>query len=255
MTSTTLRQIKLANDLPFKLNTIQDITDSLPKNPKGDWLNMPLRRKDGSVKSGPRSFQDIKRISVHHTAVEGTAVGHANYHIREKGYGGIAYHIYIKGNQIFQVNDLLALTWHTGNNNYDTIGIAVEGNFTKRSLTQEERLNLYGAIITVMEMFNIPVENVRGHKEISGDTSCPAFNMDEIRNDVKSILLEMEYRMSEEYRRLSVQDLYARVNHLYEIYYNNGQYAEDAERKLFTLYKLAQEYELMLPTQKGKTIA
>lgn len=249
---TTLRQMKLASDLPFNLNPIQDITDSLPKNPKGDWLNMILKRADGSRRKGARPFSDIKRISVHHTAVEGVPEGHARYHIG-KGYGGIAYHVYIKGNQIYQVNDLLALTWHTGNNNYDTIGISVEGNFTQRSLTSQERMNLYGAIITVMDIFNIPVENVFGHRELSGGTACPGFNMDEVRKDLKNILLEMEYRRTEEYRTASIVDYYARVHHLYEVYQSRSQYWEDAERKLFTMYKLAEEHELMLPTQKGKT--
>lgn len=258
---TTLRQIKLASDIPFNLNPIQDITDQLPQNPKGNWLTMPLRRADGSRRSGPRAFSDIKRISVHHTGVEGTAAGHARYHINKVtpttplGYGGIAYHIYINGNQIYQVNDLLALTWHTGGNNYDTIGIAVEGNFTKRSLTTEERQNLYGAIITVMELFDIPIDNVLGHREITNDTSCPGFDMNEVRRDIKNILIEMEYRRTAEYRAIAIQDLYARVNHLYSIYYNNEQYASDAERKLFTLYKLAEAYELMQPTQKGKMFA
>lgn len=259
---TTLRQIKLASDLPFQLPEIEDISDKLPKNPKGSWLTMPLRRKDGSVRSGPRDFFDIRRISVHHTGVEGgTPAGHANYHINKKtpttpdGYGGIAYHIYVNRNHIYQVNDLLALTWHTGSNNYDTIGIAIEGDFTKRNLTNEERQALYGAIITVMEIFNIPVENVRGHREMTNDTSCPGFNMNQVRDDLKNTILEMDYRRSAEYRAIKIQELYSRVNHLYAIYYNQEQYAADAERKLYTLYQLAEQYELMLPTQKGKTIA
>jgi hypothetical protein len=258
---TTLRQIKLASDLPFHLPEIEDITDKLPKNPKGSWLTMPLRRQDGSVRSGPRSFSDIKRISVHHTGVEGTAAGHANYHINKKtpttpdGYGGIAYHIYVNRNHIYQVNDLLALTWHTGSNNYDTIGIAIEGNFTQRSLTNDERQALYGAIITVMEIFGIPVDEVKGHGEITHNTACPGFDMNQVRNDVRQIIMEMEYRRTAEHRAIAIQELYARVNHLYSIYYNNGQYAADAERKLYTLYQLAEQYELMLPTQKGKTIA
>jgi len=251
---TTLRQIKLASDLPFHLPEIEDITDKLPKNPKGSWLTMPLRRQDGSVRSGPRSFSDIKRISVHHTGVEGTAAGHANYHI-SKDYGGIAYHIYIKGGKIQQVNDLLALTWHTQSNNYDTIAIVVEGNFTQRSLTNDERQALYGAIITVMEIFGIPVDEVKGHGEITHNTACPGFDMNQVRNDVRQIIMEMEYRRTAEHRAIAIQELYARVNHLYSIYYNNGQYAADAERKLYTLYQLAEQYELMLPTQKGKTIA
>jgi len=254
MAPTTMRQKTLANDLPFQLNAIQDITDALPKNPKGDWLTMPTRRANGHLTTGPRPFGDIKRISIHHTAVEGKPEGHARYHI-DKGYGGIAYHVYVKGNQIYQVNDLLTLTWHTPSNNFDTIGICVEGDFTKRQLTEAERMNLYGAIITVMELFNIPVEQVRGHREISGGTSCPGFDMNRVRNDLKQINMEMAYRRSEEYRTAAITQLAARVHHLQSMVARRDPYWEDAERKLFTLYQLAQEYELMSPDQVGKSIA
>jgi len=251
MNPTTLRGITLASDLPFHVKPIIDITDKLPKNPRGDWLHMPIRRKNGVLATGPRPFGDITHISVHHTAVEGgTPQGHANYHI-SKGDGGIAYHIYIKGDQIFQVNDLLAFTWHTQNNNYQTIGISVEGNFTKRDLTDAERKCLYAAIITVMKIFNIPVENVKGHREFY-PTACPGFDMNRVRKDVKDILMEMEYRRTAEYRAAAIVDFYARVEHLYQMYLRKEKYWEDAERKLFTMFQLASEYELMSPDQVGK---
>jgi len=252
MNPTTLRGISLASDLPYSVKPIIDITDQLPKNPKGDWLHMPIRRKNGQLATGPRPFGDITHISVHHTAVEGgTPEGHARYHI-QKGDGGIAYHIYIKGDQIFQVNDLLAFTWHTQSNNYQTIGISVEGNFTKRDLTDAERKCLYAAIITVMQIFNIPVENVKGHKEFY-PTSCPGFDMNRVRKDIREILMEREYRKTAEYRASAIVDLYARVEHLYRMYLSKEKYWEDAERKLFTMYQLAADYELMSPKQVGKS--
>jgi nicotinamide riboside transporter PnuC len=230
---------------------IVDITDQLPKNPAGDWLHMAIQRKNGRLEVGPRSFTDITHISLHHTAVEGgTPEGHARYHI-SKGYGGIAYHIYIRGDQIYQVNDLLAFTWHTQSNNYQTIGIVVEGDFTKRQLTEKERQALYAATITVMELFNIPVQNVKGHKEFAA-TSCPGYDMNQVRKDLADILLEMQYRRSEEYRTASIVDFVARVNHLYGVYQQRGQYWQDAERKLFTMFNLANDWELMRPDQAGK---
>lgn len=252
MNPTTLRGISLASDLPYSVKPIIDITDQLPKNPKGDWLHMPIRRKNGQLATGPRPFGDITHISVHHTAVEGgTPEGHARYHI-QKGDGGIAYHIYIKGDQIFQVNDLLAFTWHTQSNNYQTIGISVEGNFTKRDLTDAERKCLYAAIITVMQIFNIPVENVKGHKEFY-PTSCPGFDMNRVRKDVKDILMEIEYRKSEEYRTECIVKFAARFNQLYGMYQRREKYWQDAERKLFTMFQLADAYELMDPMKAGKT--
>lgn len=194
MGAPTTRGMTLASKLPFKLNPIIDITDSLPKNSRGGWLEMPTMRKDGNPATGPRDYRDITHISLHHTAVEGgTPEGHARFHIGKKskstpdGYGGIAYHIYVKGGQIYQVNDLLALTWHTQSHNYHTIGICVEGDFTQRELTDTERQALYGAIVTVMQLFNIPVENVKGHDEY-WPTACPGYSMVRIREDLRVLI-------------------------------------------------------------------
>lgn len=195
MSLTTVRALKLPSNLPFVVKEIIDITDQLPTY-KGGWLNMPTRRKDGSIKTGPRPFEDITHISLHHTATEGgTAIGHTNYHIR-KGDAGIAYHIYIKGDQIYQVNDLMALTWHTGSNNHHTIGIAVEGNFAKRDLTTDERNCLYAAVMAVREVFNVPVEHILGHKEFAQPTTCPAYNMNQVRKDLTDLVMLMEFEKS-----------------------------------------------------------
>jgi len=208
---------------------------------------MPTRRKDGSLQSGPRPFEDITHISVHHTAVEGgTPTGHANYHVR-KGDAGIAYHVYVRGDQIYQLNDLLALTWHTESNNHHTVGISVEGDFTRRDLTEVERMNLYAAIITVMSVFNVPISHVMGHKEYPKTaTSCPGFNMEKVRADVAAIIEQMQYNESPSKQREEIFSSVTRVNDLYAKFLNKeGKYSEaiqrEAERKLTVLYPALKE--------------
>lgn len=198
---------------------------------------MPTKRKDGELKTGPRPIGDITHISLHHTAVEGgTAEGHARYHVG-KGYGSIAYHIYIKGDQIYLTNDLSALTWHTGNNNHHTIGIAVEGLFTKRNLTDGERNALYAAVLTVMDTFNVPVGNVLGHKEYAQPTSCPGFSMAQVRSDLASIIEQMQFKESPSNKAADYFKLKERTADLYDKFINKDKkwsaaIQQEAARKL-----------------------
>lgn len=234
MNPTTLRAIQLVSNV----KPIIDITDKLPKRPSGGWEVMPLKRYDGSTKSGLRLFEEVTHISVHHTATEGgTAEGHARYHV-SKGEGGIAYHIYIKGDQSYQVNDLLALTWHTASQNYHTVGISVEGNFTKRNMTDDERNNLYVCIMAVMKIFNIPLSNVLGHKEFAKQaTSCPGFDMNKVRADLVAIIEQQSYTESPANLNSESFAIVSRANDLYAKSVNKDKkYTEaiqnEAQRKL-----------------------
>lgn len=246
MSPTTQSTMTLPHNLPFDVSPVIDMRGKLLVNPKGDWLTMPTRRRDGKLKAGPRPAGDITHISVHHSGVDGgTMEGHARYHV-SKGYGSIAYHIYIKDGQIHQCNDLLALTWHTGNNNHHTIGIAVEGDFTKRSLPDRDRQALYAAILGVMQAFNIPVGNVRGHKEYTGDTACPGFDMNRVRTDLVSIIEQMQYNTSPSKQREEIFASVNRINDLYNKFVNkDGKFSEgiqrEAERKLSILYPALKE--------------
>jgi hypothetical protein len=132
---------------------------------------------------------------VHHSGVEnGTIQGYADYHVNTRKWYHIGYHMVVKGSQLYQTNDLLTFSYHTsGNNNY-TVGISVSGDFTKRSMTDDERNNLYAGILTLMEMFNIPVEHVLGHNQYPGNekTECPGFSMDVVRDDIRKLQLQLK---------------------------------------------------------------
>lgn len=191
-----MRNIKAIAALPFKVNEWQDITDTLPRKTTGDW-------------EPDRKPEEIKYISVHHSAVEnGTIQGYANNHVNTQGWRSIGYHIVIKGNQTYQVNDLLSFTYHTSGHNNNTIGISVSADFSKRDITEDEKNNLYAAILTCMALFNIPVENVLGHKEFSFNaTLCPVISMDKVRNDIRTIQNQMEYAKTDVYAKVAAQTI------------------------------------------------
>lgn len=153
------------------------------------WENVPLMRANGEKEIGLRPDDSIKRFSIHHSAVEGDIFGHEGYHVR-KGYPGVAYHIYLKRERRMLCNHPLALTWHTQSNNYDTLSICIEGNYTARNLTEIERDNLNDMIFRLLPIFpNVSLEDVRGHWEWTSksQTSCPGFDMNRVRSDVYSL--------------------------------------------------------------------
>lgn len=176
-----MRNVQLIQGLPFNLPPILDITETLP-----------TRKNDPEPY---RNTSDITHIAVHHSGVEGgTIQGYADYHVNKQKWYHIGYHMVIGGNQIHQTNDLQTFSYHTSGNNHYTVGISVSGDFTKRQMSDGERQALYGAILTVMSLFNIPIEHVLGHDEYPHQkTSCPAFDMKRVRQDLRTIVNKMMY--------------------------------------------------------------
>jgi hypothetical protein len=177
----SIRNLKAIVDLPFKVNEFQDITDTLMRNDAGTW-------------EPDRTPEEITHISIHHSAVEGATIeSYARYHVGTLKWRSIGYHLVIKGDQVFQVNDLLSFTYHTSSNNGYTVGISISGDLSKRPLSEVERNNLYAAILTVMDLFKIPVENVLGHNQYpTNNTSCPCIDMDKVRSDIKNLQMQMQ---------------------------------------------------------------
>jgi hypothetical protein len=176
----SIRNLQVIQDLPFNIKPYQDITDTLPTRlPDTEPVRTP---------------EQITHISVHHSAVEGgTIQGYADYHVNTLKWHHIGYHLVIKGDQTFQVNDLMTFSYHTSSNNSYTIGISVSGDLSKRPLSEVERNNLYGAILTIMDLFKIPVANVMGHNEYpENNTSCPCIDMNNLRSDIAKLQTQMK---------------------------------------------------------------
>lgn len=196
----SMRQVQLMTGLPFKVNPYQDITDTLPsRTPDPEKTRTP---------------EQITHISVHHSGVEGgTIKGYADYHVNTQGWAHIGYHLVIKGDQTYQTNDLLTFSYHTSSNNHYTIGISVSADLSKRPMSEVERNNLYAAILTVMGLFNIPVENVLGHNEFPANkTSCPCIDMNNLRSDIKTIQMKIEQSNSWDSKLVKVNEIAKQFN-------------------------------------------
>jgi hypothetical protein len=198
-----MRNYQWIPNLPFNLKPIIDITDTLISKPNDP---NPMR-----VPS------DIKYISIHHSAVEGATIeSYAKYHVLTQGWFHIGYHTVIKGDQTYQTNDLLTFSYHTASNNAHTVSVSISGDLSKRPLSEVERNNLYGVILTYMELFGIPVENVKGHNEFPDQkTSCPCIDMNKVRSDIHSLQLMMELQASRPERVKRAMDATNRIISLY----------------------------------------
>lgn len=127
------------------------------------------------------------RITIHHSAeyskllgapssgnVAGAIKDIQTYHMREEGYGDIAYHFMIDpAGRIWQGRSLQWQGAHAGGtNNVGNIGICVLGNFNAerpdpRSLTALEDL-----VDALCERHHIPRSRLYGHRQLRS-TECP----------------------------------------------------------------------------------
>lgn len=230
-----MRNTNFIDALPFSLKPIIDITDTLPQKPNPN----PMRTPD-----------QFKYIAVHHSAVEGgTIQGYANYHVNTKGWPCIGYHMVIKGDQTFQTNDLLTFSYHVASNNAHTVSVSVSGDLSKRPLSELERNNLYGVILTYMSLFNIPVEKVLGHDEFPGqNTACPCIDMNKVRSDIHSLQLMMELIASRPDRVKRAMDATNRIISLYNKSKDpDDKFTDTALDKMDQIYGFLVEKKLLNP--------
>lgn len=206
---------------------IKDITDTLPKNPNKRW---PTRSKD-----------DIKRIVVHHFASEAPIKNQALYHINFHGWAGLAYHLVVVGDQLYQTNDLLSLTSHAKGANDIGVGISVLADLSKRNMTAVERNTLYSGILTLRALF--PHAIIQGHNEASWElakhaTSCPCTDMNKIRKDVAKLEEPTTPELTDvldntaSAKLAQVYAAYTRFSDLYKTATVAGPYQEEAQRKI-----------------------
>ncbi len=128
-----------------------------------------------------RHLEAINLTVVHHTATRASLDPWeaAIYHVNTLEWPGIAYHYFIvPGGTIYQTNKLETVSYHAGNSNTKSIGVALAGNFWsgdgvgRPSLAQERSLRwLHNVHLPAVLGRSIPL---LGHKEVPGaQTACP----------------------------------------------------------------------------------
>ena len=124
-----------------------------------------------------------KYIIVHHTATsrdKTTFDAVKRYHTQKLGWSDIGYHFFIDANQMLvgRLRSAVGAHCRADRMNYRSLGVAVTGNFKKEYPTKRQLDMLKETLDNLGKEFNIPKENVLGHKEVKGaKTVCPGKNL------------------------------------------------------------------------------
>lgn len=131
-------------------------------------------------------MRKIDCIVLHHSlTVDGPVVSWdaiRKYHINDHGWRDIGYHL---GVEIInnRYETLIGRPWnlpgaHAPGANANSLGICLIGDFDKNAVPLEQwdyTLNLVGWLC---ETFNINYENVKGHRDVTAERTCPGKNFD-----------------------------------------------------------------------------
>ncbi len=124
-----------------------------------------------------RQLSEIRGITIHHT-LSHSPIATARYVIEKKGRPTLPYHFWVdKDGAAFLCVPLHFGMWHdhTGHRNVNiSIGMAGHLHKVRPPLAQlETTVNL---VLWLMEEYQIPVDQVRGHKDRYAATICPGWD-------------------------------------------------------------------------------
>ena len=146
---------------------IDDIVDELPRHPNKRYEQ--------------RTIKAIRKIIVHHSAVPAaiSAEQIAEFNVQKSDWPGIGFHYFIGVDGVTQqTNDLTTISYHTGGQNGDSIGVALAGDFDETEPNQAQITAGAHLIAWLLDHLNIALTAVHGHKEFA-KTTCPGQQWDQ----------------------------------------------------------------------------
>ncbi len=183
-----IEQVRKANNLPSSM-----------KIRAGQYLFIPGAEK--VVKIEPEDYQiryilrcgtsnRWKYVVIHHSATDkGSARVFDRNHRRQRHFRhGLGYQFVICNGSYGRKDGQIEVGWRwreqldgahcrAGNGNRIGIGICLVGNFNETRPSRKQFNSLIHLVTHLCYMYNIPVENVRGHGEMPGaNTECPGKN-------------------------------------------------------------------------------
>lgn len=101
-----------------------------------------------------------------------------------KPWSDIGYHFFMPRSGVMQMGrPIERIGAHTKGHNKHSIGICIHGHF---EIYEVQRQQLVQWIIMFMNIFNVPLDKVKGHYECGGKGDCPGLNMDRLRYRINS---------------------------------------------------------------------
>jgi LysM repeat protein len=136
----------------------------------------------------------VRRIIIHHTVANDQSAAQINhFHMtsEKRKWAGIGYHFLIRYSGVIeQGRPLDKQGVHTANQNFDSIGVALNGDFTKEDPLA--RINQYNSAVRLVAWllvkFGLSVGAISMHKNYSS-TACPGnFPFDKFKKDVSDLM-------------------------------------------------------------------
>jgi hypothetical protein len=208
-------KLQLSLDSNFSDVPWVDLRTELPVNPNYTWAQL----------AGTRTLSSLNTIVCHHDAIPKFKTAQytdivlakriATDHIRStknhpKGDAGFPYDLWIRNGIIYWCNDVEAREYGVASNNGYTVNICVSGDYHNYdTLTPEDRRALYAAVIS-MKNYLTHDQYIKGHNELQA-TSCPGYDMKQVREDVFALEQEIEQKNSPQKKE---EIAYRMANHI-----------------------------------------
>lgn len=178
-----IRQIMAANKIsdPAQIGVGQELFIPRAKTALAVTPYRPATPEAIEKLIGPKyRLPKWRYITLHHSATpEGNAESFDRNH-RKRKLGGLFYHFVI-GNGAGSSNGEVEVGWRWRKqrqvNRPSDIQICLVGNFDKQQVSEAQFSSLARLINVLRKKYNIPLNNIRKHKDINGKaTECPGDN-------------------------------------------------------------------------------
>jgi N-acetyl-anhydromuramyl-L-alanine amidase AmpD len=127
-----------------------------------------------------RPISAIKTIIIHHSATPASISAEqiAAFHVNKNDWPGFGFHYFIRTDGVIQqTNDLTSISYHAGNQNPTSIGVAFAGDFDDNLPAQAQITAGAHLIAWLLDHLNLPLTAVEGHKKFA-HTTCPGKEWD-----------------------------------------------------------------------------
>ncbi|MEK6703738.1 MAG: peptidoglycan recognition family protein [Planctomycetota bacterium] len=152
--------------------------------PRSAWINA------GIIQSRVHPMNGIRRITVHHAAIDNSDllsaadvkrrlvnIRHEHINRRPEPFGDIGYHFMIDPQgRIWEGRSLAYQGAHVADQNEHNLGIMLLGDFTRQTPTPQQIASLDSFVTQQMHRFTVPVNRVFTHREL-GKSACPGVNL------------------------------------------------------------------------------
>lgn len=121
-----------------------------------------------------------KRIFIHHSASPKSTTKEQirDWHVGGNGWSDIGYHFIINGatGDIFRARPEELIGAHAKDNNSDSIGICITGDYEVENVDTLAGMSLYILVLGLQIKYGLTWKDVYYHKEVK-PTACPGKNL------------------------------------------------------------------------------